>query len=98
MPSNQLHTDPSQGGVLSRVAQFPGLAGKLASVGKVRNLYRRVQHSPAGFRLGDVPELQDHCIFVDPFETDRSIESNRRALRQALNWLERGGMLAIFPS
>ncbi|HKF04589.1 MAG TPA: GNAT family N-acyltransferase [Candidatus Sulfotelmatobacter sp.] len=160
MPSHQLHTDPSQGGVLSRVAQFPGLAGKLASVGKVRNLYRRVQHSPAGFRLesllsemridfrvdsadqgripasgpvvvvanhpygvldgalltvlltrvrpdvkvltnfllGDVPELQDHCIFVDPFETDRSVESNRHALRQALGCLQRGGMLAIFPS
>jgi len=160
MPSNQLQTDLSQGEVLSRVAQFPGLAGKLAPVGKVRNLYRRVQDSPAGFRLesllsemridfrvdsadqaripasgpvvvvanhpygvldgalltvlltrvrpdvkvltnfllGDVPELQDHCIFVDPFETDRSVESNRRGLRQALSWLQRGGMLAIFPS
>jgi len=132
----------------------------LASVGKVRNLYRRVQRSQEGFRLesllsemridfhvdsadrsripasgpvvvvanhpygvldgalltvlltrvrpdvkvltnfllGDVPELQDHCIFVDPFETDRSLESNRRALRQALTWLQRGGMLALFPS
>lgn len=160
MPSNQLQTDLSQGEVLSRVAQFPGLAGKLAPVGKVRDLYRRVQDSPEGFRLesllsemridfrvdsadqvripasgpvvvvanhpygvldgalltvlltrvrpdvkvltnfllGDVPELQDHCIFVDPFETDRSIESNRRALREALSWLQRGGMLAIFPS
>src|SRR5215469_10262872 len=156
MPSHQLHTDPSQGGVLSRVAQFPGLAGKLASVGKVRNLYRRVQHSPAGFRLesllsefrvdsadqaripasgpvvvvanhpygvldgalltvlltrvrpdvkvltnfllGDVPELQRHCIFVDPFQTDRSVDSNRRALREALAWLQQGGMLAIFPA
>lgn len=160
MPSNQLPTDPSQGEVLSRVAQFPGLAGKLAPVGRVRSLYQRVQRLPEGFRLegllsemridfqvdstdqaripatgpvvvtanhpygvldgalltvlltrvrpdvkvltnfllGDVPELQDHCIFVDPFETDRSIESNRRALRQALSWLQRGGMLAIFPS
>src|SRR5215469_17137637 len=160
MPSNQLPTDPSQGEVLARVAQVPGLAGKLASVGKVRNLYRRVQRSPEGFQLesllsemridlhvdsadqsripaagpvvvvanhpygvldgalltvlltrvrpdvkvltnfllGDVPELQDHCIFVDPFETDRSVESNRRALRQALGWLQQGGMLAIFPS
>jgi putative hemolysin len=160
MPSNQLQTDPSQGEVLARVARFPGLAGKLAPVGRVRNLYRRVQRSPEGFRLesllsemridfhvdpadqaripaagpvvvvanhpygvldgalltvlltrvrpdvkvltnfllGDVPELQGHCIFVDPFETDRSIDSNRRALRQALSWLQQGGMLAIFPS
>src|SRR5215475_6743179 len=131
MPSNQLQTDASQGEVLSRVAQFPGLAGKLAPVGKVRSLYRRAQREGEGFRLenllaemrielrvgvgdqaripahgpvlvvanhpygvldgalltvlltrvrpdvkvltnsllGDVPELQQHCIFVDPFQT-----------------------------
>src|SRR5215469_3163457 len=160
MALNQLHSSETPGEDLTRVAPFPGLAGKLAPVGKVRDLYRRVQRSPQGFRLdtllaemrielkvhsadqeristagpvvvvanhpygvldgalltvlltrvrpdvkvltnfllGDVPELQDHCIFVDPFETDRSLESNRRALRQALTWLQRGGMLALFPS
>ena len=160
MPSHHLHEDPAQAEVLARVAQFPGLAGKFAPVGKVRDLYRRVQRSPEGFRLesllaemrvglrvaaadearipasgpvvvvanhpygvldgailtvlltrvrpdvkvltnfllADVPELQRHCIFVDPFQTDRSVESNRRALREALAWLQQGGMLAIFPS
>src|SRR5215472_2885530 len=48
--------------------------------------------------LGDIPELRDHCIFVDPFQTDRSMESNRRPVREALNWLRQGGMLAIFPA
>jgi putative hemolysin len=48
--------------------------------------------------LADVPELQQHCIFVDPFQTDRSGESNRRAVRQALSWLQQGGMLAMFPA
>ncbi|MGC2473234.1 MAG: GNAT family N-acyltransferase [Candidatus Sulfotelmatobacter sp.] len=160
MPSDQLQTDPSQGEVLSRIPQFPGLAGKLAPVGRVRNLYRRVQRSPEGFRLesllsemridfrvdsadqsripaagpvvvvanhpygvldgalltllltrvrpdvkiltnfllSDIPELQRHCIFVDSFQTDRSIEANRKALREALAWLQQGGLLAIFPS
>ena len=144
---------------MSRVAQFPGLAGKLAPVGKVRDLYRRVQRSPHGFRLesllaemqiklrvhsadrvripatgpvvvvanhpygvldgalltvlltgarpdvkvltnlalGDIPELQRNYIFVDPLHTDRSVESNRKAIREALAWLQQGGMLAIFP-
>jgi putative hemolysin len=50
------------------------------------------------FLLGDVPELQNHCIFVDPFHTDRSIDSNRRALKEAVAWLQQGGMLAIFPA
>jgi putative hemolysin len=160
MPSHQLHADPSRGGALSRVAQFPGLAGKFIPLGKVRDLYRRVQRSPAGFQLetllaemrinlqadpadvaripatgpvvvvcnhpygvldgalltvlltrvrsdvkvltnsllGDVPELQRHCIFVDPFQTDHSIDFNRKALREALAWLRQGGMLAMFPA
>ncbi len=48
--------------------------------------------------LGDVPELSEHCIFVDPFQTDRSVECNRRALRESVAWLQSGGMLAIFPA
>jgi putative hemolysin len=160
MPSDQLRPDQPQSVVLSRVAEFPGLGGMFAPVDKVRDLYRRVQRSPEGFRLenllaemrvvirvgaadqvripargpvvvvanhpygvldgailtvlltrarpdvkvltnsllGDVPELRQHCIFVDPFQTDRSVESNRRALREALAWLQRGGMLAMFPA
>ena len=50
------------------------------------------------FLLGDVPELRRHCIFVDPFHTDRSVDCNRRALKEALVWLQQGGMLAIFPA
>jgi putative hemolysin len=160
MASDQLPSARTRSEVWSRVAQFPGLAGKFSPVGRVRDLYRRVQGSPAGFHLegllaemridlrvdsadraripangpvvvvanhpygvldgalltvlltrarpdvkvlanfmlGDVPELAQHCIFVDPFQTDRSVESNRRASREALAWLERGGMLAIFPA
>jgi putative hemolysin len=51
MLSDHLHTDPTQPEVLASVAEFPGLAGKFAPVGKVRDLYRRVQQSPEGFRL-----------------------------------------------
>jgi putative hemolysin len=159
MALNQLPADQTPD-VLSRVADFPGLAAKFAPVGKVRDLYKRVRQSPEGFRLenlltemqvglrldaadqlripangpvvvvanhpygmldgailtvlltrvrpdvkvltnfvlSDVPELQRHCIFVDPFHTDSSVESNRQGLRQALSWLRRGGMLAIFPA
>jgi putative hemolysin len=164
MASNQVQTSPTEQGspqaeMLAGVTQFGGLAGKFAPIGKVRDLYRRVQRSPEGFRLEsllnemkvelrvpaadraripatgpvvvvanhpygvldgllltvmltrvrpdvkvltnlllhDVPELQQHCIFVDSPHVDRPIESNRKALREALAWLRRGGMLAIFP-
>lgn len=153
-------SDPVRDGVLSRIAEFPGLASRLAPVGKARELYRRVQRLSTGFHLenlllamrvelrvsvddqaripssgpavvvanhpyglldgavlavlltrvrpdvkvltnsllGDVPELQRHCIFVDPFQTKRSVETNRKALLEALAWLQSGGMLGMFPA
>ena len=50
------------------------------------------------FLLEGVPELERHCIFVDPMQTEHSGARNQRALRQALAWLQGGGMLAIFPA
>lgn len=165
MPILGSHADETREPVLSRVAGLPGFAGqrlaaKFTPVGRVRDLYRRVQESPDGFTLenllsamrirlrvdaadevrvpasgpavvvanhpygvldgailtalltrarpdvkiltnfflGDIPELWSHCIFVDPFQSDRSVECNRRAVREAFSWLENGGMLAVFPS
>jgi putative hemolysin len=50
------------------------------------------------YLLRDVPELAEHCIFVDPFQAAQSADLNRRALREAMAWLQHGGMLAIFPA
>jgi putative hemolysin len=48
--------------------------------------------------LEGIPELHDHCIFVDPFQTPSAIEKNVRPLKQALDWLSQGGALAVFPA
>ncbi len=162
MPTIQSEDGRATPEVLSRVdgLGLPGFAEKLVPLGKVRDLYHRVQQSPDGFQmdnllaemrvglrvtaadtaripatgpvvvvanhpfgvldgavltvlltrvrpdvkiltnflLGDVPELHRHCIFVDPFQSERPAGSNRRALREALAWLQTGGMLAIFPA
>ena len=50
------------------------------------------------FLLEGVPELEQCCIFVDPLRTRHSKERNRRALKQSMEWLHQGGMLAIFPA
>jgi putative hemolysin len=50
------------------------------------------------FLLSGIPELHEHCIFVDPFGNPQSAAINRRALRQAVAWLRAGGMLAMFPA
>jgi putative hemolysin len=163
MPFNPVHSDGAQPEVLMQIADFPGVpafASKLVPLDKVRDLYRRVRDSSAGFGLEklltemrvelrvdaadvaripasgpavvvanhpygmldgavlavlltrvrrdvkvmtnyllrDVPELAQHCIFVDPFQTSGSIHVNRRALGDALAWLRSGGMLAVFPA
>jgi putative hemolysin len=163
MPSDHVHGEQVQAGVLSHVstfAGFPTMAGTFVPVNRVRELYRRVLQAPDGFRLenlltemrvepcvgeadaaripvtgpvvvvanhpfgvldgavltvlltrvrpdvkvmtnvllGDVPELRRHCIFVDPFQSDQSVRSNHRALKEALAWLQQGGMLVVFPS
>jgi putative hemolysin len=48
--------------------------------------------------LAGIPELQERCIFVDPFGQRGSAALNRRALKQAIAWLRGGGMLAMFPA
>jgi putative hemolysin len=48
--------------------------------------------------LQDIPELNDHCIFVDPFHTSSSPDKNVKPLKQALEWLRQGGALAVFPA
>jgi len=50
------------------------------------------------FLLTGVAELQEHCIFVDPFNEAGSVEPNRLALKKALLWLRDGHMLAVFPA
>jgi putative hemolysin len=48
--------------------------------------------------LEGIPELHEHCIFVDPFRTMSSADKNVKALKQAVRWLGHGGALAVFPA
>lgn len=48
--------------------------------------------------LASVPELRAGFIFVNPYGGGDSIRENRRPMRQCLEWLGRGGMLALFPA
>lgn len=48
--------------------------------------------------LAGIPELHEHCIFVDPFHTPSSADKNVKSLQQALEWLRHGGALAVFPA
>lgn len=48
--------------------------------------------------LGRIPELRELFLPVDLFGGRDAISGNARTLRDAIRWLEGGGMLAIFPA
>jgi putative hemolysin len=46
--------------------------------------------------LEGIPELHEHCIFVDL--SPCSAAKNVKPLKEAMGWLRRGGALAVFPA
>ncbi|HEY7115366.1 MAG TPA: GNAT family N-acyltransferase [Tepidisphaeraceae bacterium] len=53
----------------------------------------------ANYLLGSIPELRDLLIFVNPFGGGRAAaHGNVAAMRQCLNLLGNGGLLAVFPA
>jgi len=52
----------------------------------------------ANFMLGSLPETQDFCIYVDPFGGDKAARNNLQPLRESIDWVQKGGVLCIFPS
>lgn len=45
-----------------------------------------------------VPQLRDYVIPVDPFGGTAASRFNRAGLRRALEWLQSGGLLVVFPA
>ncbi len=48
--------------------------------------------------LSAVPELQANFIFVNPYGGGASVRENGRPIRECLQLLKRGGVLALFPA
>src|SRR5215472_15183676 len=48
--------------------------------------------------IAAMPELNEYCIYVDPFDRPASHRANITGLRRAVTHLRNGGLLAIFPA
>jgi putative hemolysin len=48
--------------------------------------------------LGCIPEMRELLILVDPFGTQNSLRKNIRPLKEAIRWVQQGGMLGLFPA
>src|SRR5579864_591431 len=74
MPADHLAPATSSTYALSRIAQMPGLTGlekQLVPVEKLRDVYRRVQQSPDGFRLETLLSEMRVELRVDSAESAR---------------------------
>jgi putative hemolysin len=52
----------------------------------------------ANFLLGRIPELRDWLICVDPFSNANSARANLKGLKQSIQWVQDGHVLAVFPA
>lgn len=97
VPADNLERIPTKGPLVA-VANHPFgvLDGAVLSVllSRVRHDVRVVTNS----LLAGIPELHQHCVFIDPFGSATSADKNLKGLRQAVDWLRQGGALAVFPA
>lgn len=75
---------------------FGGIEGFLAAhlVGRRR---RDVKIMANGM-LKRVPEMADLFIAVNPYDTGDAVKDNLRPMREAIRWLQQGGLIVIFPA
>ncbi|KJR41934.1 hemolysin [Candidatus Magnetoovum chiemensis] len=45
-----------------------------------------------------IPEMRKYLIFADPFGTSQSVRLNYKTIKESLQLLNGGGMLAVFPA
>jgi putative hemolysin len=95
--SADLERIPSKGPLVA-VANHPFGVLDGAALGVLLSRVRPDVRVMTNSLLEGVPELAEHCFFVDPFRTAASAEKNLKALKQAVEWLQQGGALAVFPA
>jgi len=88
---------PKTGPVVA-VANHPfGMAEGIALI-SILGQYRQDFRVLANDMLGALPDVRPFLIMVDPFGGEAAQKANRRGLRDALRWLQDGGMLLMFPA
>jgi putative hemolysin len=88
---------PTKGPVVA-VANHPFGVLDGAALGVILSRVRPDVRVMTNSLLEGIPELREHCFYVDPFHTPAAVEKNRRALKHSVEWLRNGGALAIFPA
>ena len=88
---------PAEGGAIT-VANHPfGVVEGMILADVVRRVRPDVK-CMANHLLGRVPEAREYLIEVDPFGTKAAKAFNMRPVKQAIQWVQSGGLLGVFPA
>lgn len=52
----------------------------------------------ANYLLSRIPEMDETCIYVDPFGGADAQRRNMGSMKEAMRWLKGGGLLGVFPA
>lgn len=88
---------PASGGAIMLANHPHGGIDGIALAAMARRVRPDVRFLANGL-LGRIPELAPLFISVDPFGGSGAGQRNRVPLRQAIRWVEQGGLLIIFPA
>lgn len=97
IPASGFEAIPRSGPLIV-VANHPFGAVEGLVLASVLNRVRPDVKIMANYILSRIDELREFMIFVDPFGNPGSMQKNLRPLRQSIEWLRSGGVLAIFPA
>lgn len=90
------HVPRSGGAVLVANHPFGAIEGLVMAL-LLRRLRPDVRFLANGL-LGRVPEVAPLFISVDPFGGAEAERRNRAPMRQAIRWVQNGGLLVVFPA
>src|SRR3977135_2013533 len=97
LPPADLERIPAKGPLVA-VANHPFGVLDGAALGVLLSRVRPDVRVMTNSLLEGIPELREHCFFVDPFQTASLGGRTMKALKQAIEWLQQGGALAVFPA
>ncbi len=93
----EIHYIPTEGPAII-VANHPfGLLDGMV-LGAILSGRRRDFRILTNSLLASIPQLREFAIPVDPFGGSEAVLANRKPLRESIQWLRGGGLLAVFPA
>jgi putative hemolysin len=93
----EIHQIPTEGPAII-VANHPfGLLDGMV-LGAILSGRRRDFRILANSLIASIPQLREFTIPVDPYGGSEAVLANRKPLRESIQWLRGGGLLAVFPA